>query len=627
MSAVSPGLILIVALLGTAALVLLEWRRANRRHRLIRVAASIAAVAALCLLGIYRRGAEEKPGGLAREAVLWTHNANAAAQQTAGGELHFALPGITEKPAGAIDIPDVVYIQRQYPEIGRLRVVGDGLQPFQLAALAGIDLVFDQPAIAKREPTITFIHFPHELALGEKLRVQGRIGGLTSGVASTLTLVAPDRTKTDVTVAGDNSEHAIFEIVAPAPQSAGRFVWRLTARPAGEGEAFLSEDLGVAVVGPVLPRVLAIDGAARLETAHLERWYREIAGTIVSRTKVAQGRYRFASTDDAPAEFDALDRELLPRFDVLLVDAAALRALAPEEREAIQQAVAEDGLGMLTSADAQQTDAPHNEFLFPWQLEPTEELAVRGEARTARLNWRGLAAPLEQPVAIENTRLQLRPGHDALVVDAQDRPIVGAVTRGRGRIAVSIARDTWRWRLQDQSATFASYWSHVLTELSRRRDSTSPQWVIENGGRAPLSVNRPVSLRLLGPERAPVAAAITAEADQKTVTLALAEDPAEPHGWRTTFWPRHTGWHRVQIGPDGPHLDFFVHDANAWSSLGPTRRTRATQIAATQQTRRQDHTAATADRARTAAAAVASLYVLFLVSAAYLWVERRRAAA
>ncbi|HSH37762.1 MAG TPA: hypothetical protein VK993_03165, partial [Chthoniobacterales bacterium] len=118
-----------------------------------------------------------------------------------------------------------------------------------------------------------------------------------------------------------------------------------------------------------------------------------------------------------------------------------------------------------------------------------------------------------------------------------------------------------------------------------------------------------------------------AEFENHEVQLPLAEDRAEPHQWRTTFWPRRAGWHKVQLGSDGAQIDFFVQEANAWSSLGTARRTRATQIAAAQSQGRAsagfqqpEHVSAGVN-----VGVVIALYTLFLASGSYLWLERRRA--
>jgi hypothetical protein len=208
------------------------------------------------------------------------------------------------------------------------------------------------------------------------------------------------------------------------------------------------------------------------------------------------GTYRFATTAEAAPEFGTIDRALLAQFDVLLIDAEALHALASDERAAIETAVAEEGLGLLAFAAGADASRLRGQPLLPWQLEA--EAVDENGPRTARISWPGLASPLEHPVSVESLRLQLAPPQTSLVADTQQRPLVGAVRHGRGQVAVSIARDTWKWRLQDQPGEFASFWSHVLTRLAKPRDRQAEDWAIENADSIPLAANRPVELQLSG---------------------------------------------------------------------------------------------------------------------------------
>jgi hypothetical protein len=77
-----------------------------------------------------------------------------------------------------------------------LRIVGDGLEPWQLDAVRDVELIVEQADRKAARPTISILGFPRELAIGEPLRLQGSIDGLAAGQAMTLTVTSPDGTKT-----------------------------------------------------------------------------------------------------------------------------------------------------------------------------------------------------------------------------------------------------------------------------------------------------------------------------------------------------------------------------------------------------------------------------------------------
>ena len=130
-SAVSPAFAVLIALVAAGALAAVEWRRRDERHRAARIAASVAAVTALGLLGVYRFAAHEQRTAPLTEAVLWTERAPETATEDVAGEVHFALPRASVKPASATVVPDVAYIRRHFPELRRMKIVGEGLEPFE----------------------------------------------------------------------------------------------------------------------------------------------------------------------------------------------------------------------------------------------------------------------------------------------------------------------------------------------------------------------------------------------------------------------------------------------------------------------------------------------------------------
>ena len=134
------------------------------------------------------------------------------------------------------------------------------------------------------------------------------------------------------------------------------------------------------------------------------------------------------------------------------------------------------------------------ELFLPWKfISPPEVDDDDGRPRLARLTWRTLPAPLEESVPLDNVGIELESGQRELVRDTQGRTIVARTRRGRGEVALSLARDTWRWQLAAQPQAFAGYWSFVLSEISKRQSSDS--WQIANDPTAPLYVDEPVELR------------------------------------------------------------------------------------------------------------------------------------
>ncbi|MBC7369192.1 MAG: hypothetical protein H7343_20690, partial [Undibacterium sp.] len=351
----------------------LEWRRVERARLGVRLGAVTLAVAALAGLGGRSRLGEAAGGA---EAVLWTAQAAGAvdsAADGASGGRRFALPDAKGAPADAVVVPDPAYLRRTFPEIAMLEIRGDGVAPDEVAALAGLRVGFRAGAIAVG---FTSVDAPKEIAPGENVRVRGRVSGLVVGKRVVVTLEGPDgAVLTNALTVGAGGEADFDFVAAPAP-AVGRFEWRLRLATAEAPERILEqESLGVAVVAPVLPRVLLLERAPRMDTARLRAWFASMGGRFTSRTLVSRDRYRFAGSAGDVGEFGPLDAKLLAGYDVVLTEGATLVALSDAERKLVREAVTEKGLGVgLLADDAVLTaaqggaGATTDNFFLPWRV-------------------------------------------------------------------------------------------------------------------------------------------------------------------------------------------------------------------------------------------------------------------
>lgn len=606
-------LLLTGTLLVTGFLLFLEARRPDRRHLALRLIASGLALAALAALFHPLPPASSTPS----EAILWTAGSRPLSLMPTL-PAQFTLPdAVHDAPAHTAIVPDVGTLRRHFPALRSLQVFGDGLDPAELPALTGLRVVYPPPGNPPAAPGINFLSCPRELPLGEPLVVQGRISGPPPGGDLVPSLENPDGTKTVGTTepTGVPGEWA-FTLRAPGPPAAGRFVWQLHAGP-------VTEPLGVSVVPPNLPRVLVLEGAPHFDTAALRRWFEGAGGLLSARTQVGQSNQRFASTRQPPPEFTTVGAALLSGYDLVLADGRAFATLRPEERTALLAAVEKTGLGLLVLAD----DAilPPNasselQSFLPWKFSPIGDLPP-GEDRPVRPGWLGQTASSEIPLSAAPFAFDPVAGQTALISDRETRPLAAAFRRGQGKIALTLVRDTTRWQRENDPAAFAAYWSFLFSTLSRPSDAATGHWTLVDGDAGPVFVDHPLTLRWTGPPDAtPPSATVTTFPATLVTPLPLAQDEHERTAWQTTFWPRRAGWHRVAAGNSS--LDFYVHPAADWPALQGTRRRLATaRFAAASSNSPETASPSSHDHP----ISPAWWFTLFVVSAGYLWTERRLA--
>ncbi len=613
------------ALFAATALLVAEWQRPDDRRRLWRLGATLLAVVALALWALRPAWSvnDESTSNGQTTAALWTNAATAfPAPNAVERRYRFALPGANVPgDAGVTFLPDVATLRRRFPEVGRLLILGDGLDPADLPSLAGWRVEFTLgPGAVGKVPSVRSLRCPRVLPLGETLVVEGRVAGLPAGKTAAVSLEGPDGAATEVSTAqADANGEAAFTVRAPSPTAAGKSLWRFHLNGS------VGETLGVEVRAPSLPRVLVLESAPQFDVAALRRWYEEAGGVLRARVRLGQDRYRFFAADgSAPAEFNALDAPLLAGFDLVLADGRALASLPAPERETLRAAVAGTGLGVLVLADdavlPPAAVAPDRAWLFPWQLGPledaTDSAAASGTEHVARLLWPGLAQPVEISLPTAPFEIVARPGQNGAVRDDQGRALAATAAFGRGTLALTLVRETGRWQRANEPGAFAGYWSFLFAQTARRQEGAA-RWTLADGEAGPAFVDQPLELDWTGPP--PGTIRVTDESGTAPVALAPAMDPDEPGRWRATFWPRAAGWHRVEA--NGARLDFYVHPAGSWVALAAERRRVATERFAAQSAAGPVSSAPAHPTGPTPVPA-GWWFGAFLLGAGFLWTER-----
>ena len=174
-----------------------------------------------------------------------------------------------------------------------------------------------------------------------------------------------------------------------------------------------------------------------------------------------------------------------------------------------------------------------------------------------------------------------------LARDPQGRTLAAAVPRGAGWVARSLVGETWRWVQGGHAALFATFWSNTLTALAPPRAADG--WQVEHESE-PRFVDEPVRLR--------------------SGAAKLVHRPTQ------------AGWNEIPIPGTTSRVALHVQPAGALAELRAEQRRSIT---------------ARAVGAAPASAPVAELlndaparaeyfaFVAFLIGAAVLWIEQRRA--
>ncbi|NBW07733.1 MAG: carboxypeptidase regulatory-like domain-containing protein [Caulobacteraceae bacterium] len=513
---------LILALILTAAVLvawvrLVLWRRGAPASPIWRFALLMGLQpvwAALLFLGLFPPALPVAGGTL----TVLTANASRTAAAS-GGQIvalpEAAVPGIER-------VPDLGAALRLYPDVRRVRVLGDGLTARDRDAATGLAVDFAPTA---PRPGLISLTPPARVAPGMRFQTGGQVAGLPGAVVD---LVDPAGRVTDSQTADADGRFT----VSGTARAAGLVTFALRVKEPG-GKAVEQADVPVRIDAEAAPRLLILAGAPGPEVKYLRRWATD-AGFTVNTQMSAGGGIQLGD----PAI--ALNPATLRQFDVAVIDDRSW----PGARPAVLAAV-RDGLGLVLRASGPLDGAGRASWrslgfslngpdaLSPIALPPGTDAAI---ART-RSGIGSADAPADadaggEPVIPELSRLAAIPGGgDAvpLIKDAGGSPLSAWRAMGLGRVAVFTGIDSYGLTLTGHGALYGDWWSGMLATVARPSAGapvvTGPAWVGDRLSLCNLSPNARV--------QAPDGAVTT-----------LIPDPAA--GGCAGLWPASSGWHLLR---------------------------------------------------------------------------------
>jgi hypothetical protein len=446
-------------------------------------------------------------------------------------------------------VADLPGLKRRYPSATDLSVLGAGLDANAWRESPGWTIDFSPPPA---RDGVRHAAWQKRLDVGEPLTVSGRL--VATGNRPLRVSLRDPSGHTSATMLADADGTFELEGHTRAP---GRFVYRLQVE-SPDGAVLESVPLPVHIVTPRAARIAMLLSSPSFESRALKQWARRAGAELAVRTAISRDRQREEFVNREPVSLTTIDASVLSQFDLLIADTRAWMALAPAQRSAIAQRVADDGLGvLLTVADA--ADGIDAVLPFP--------SLVPAAARPAALDVDGLDAAA---TTVTLAAAMFAGESQALVIDVADEAVAAFAPHGNGRVGVTLVMDSHRLVTAGHVDRHARYWQALVSGLVPPR--------VEPGIEFAPAFPRPgqrVQVCAYGDEL-PEAAQMRADAE--VISIAL-----QPHRWRPGeacgyLWPERAGWYRLRLG----QLDasFYVFAQDAWRARRDAQATADTQLQA-----------------------------------------------
>lgn len=552
-----------------------EYTRPNKKRLLLRLAASITAVACLTCMALnitYKKAVQ----------------ASGSAVITTDGYNKDSLAAFIKNNPGAPVYTFDEYIANGSVHYSALHTFGYGLTTDELTLLRDASIVLHPTGSVQG---IAAANWQQTLQTGQQLVVQGSYNN-TGSTPVTLQLNGLNTLFDSVTIQPGRQQNFSLGTV---PKQAGKAVYNLTVL--ANDKVIEEEFIPVEITATDSLKVLVLASAPGFENRFLKNWLSQNGYAVTVRSTTSKNKFDRSFVNTPSSSIDKITTQSLAGYDILISDATELNALSKDEQNAIQSSV-ENGLGLMIKADTALPSSLFYSSFFPVH----NSASSTPQTITLHVNNTTLQpAVIEQPAYIQPQR-----STQTLVADSAGNAVVSSTVYGVGRLAVTTINNTYSWVLTGNNNSYTTYWSTILSNLARKK-------AVLNSMRytpAFAVVNQPVHVTF------------TSNANPQPVinggAVALRQGVQFSYEWDGTYWPAQTGWQTVVMGNDT--ASFYVYSNADWQYARGLQKTHATYYYAHQRAEAYE-----AAMQSTQHVPVNKLYFLIalMVCCAFLWLERK----
>lgn len=571
------------------------WQRPNKKYRLVRLGASTGLVLALAMLGLQPA---QQQAQKTLSAILLTNGYASkkidSLRQSEDSVLVLAYQDI-QAPKSATKAPDVEFIRRNYPPLGKLHIVGNGVQAHELPKLEALNTHFHLNPIPAGFTTINYAS--HTLAQ-EPWQVKGSYYN-PQDTSVNMALLSPGGTVDSILVgAGQTVSFSLSD----QPKEAGQFIYRLLVK-APTGDTLHHEPIPVHVRPQHKLKVVIINNFPRFETKYLKNWLAAEGHQVAVRSIISKNKVKDEFVNQKAIGFQ-LNTQLFQQIDLLILDAEYAQSLGAGTMAMLRQAIKDEGLGVLIQAD-ESGRVPASLASFPLGRVEREKTTIDGSNLGIKGNFELNQLPY---------LLQQKLGTLALVRNQQGQALVGYNVTGLGAVGISLIVESYQLLLDGNPKHYAAYWAHILSKLAKKQ-LPAHQWTLNT----PFpKVNAATRVNLYTAVKQPIGELNQAK---YTTEFYLQSQVNFEQKWQGKVWATQSGWHQLQVkGDTTEKTPVYIFAEQDWQSWHTIRQIRANAQWASKQANAQRRPKATS-LAPPQPIPLVYFFGLFLLCAGFLWLE------
>ncbi|SFG71522.1 hypothetical protein SAMN05421739_103382 [Pontibacter chinhatensis] len=586
----------LIAIPVVLLLLWLAWRRPNRQRLAWRLQASAVAGLSLVLLVFPPATQQAISPGM---AILLTQGYEPDTLSVLLQKLEAKPTVYTYKTASdkAETINSLTELHQRQPGLQTVHLLGYGLEEEEVAQLKDLQL---KSHLTPTPAGVHSVRWPSSIKLGEAVEVAGKYKAGPESIK--LYLHAAGQAQNSITLSADTVHTFRLRYT---PKTQGRYTYTLLANTDTLGQVPVQvepqQELGV----------LLLASSPNFEFKFLKNHLAELQHRVALRTTISKDLSQSEWLNMPRADLSRITPKLLQDFDVVITEPQALQRMSAAERNALQRAVSEEGLGVLTVAAAPVADRSTSFF-----TSFSGKRVSQQSSRSTRASWasEATASITAAPYTLNNTEATA-----SLVAEQGEQVLVGAKRAGWGKVALSLVPQTFPWQLEGKPEVYASYWTSLLSAMAKEQVQEKFWEVAQPQVPQP---NKPVILSFTDYTSDGVTvptASVTSITDSININLPLAQHLHQPEKYNATFWPRRSGWHKAEVAGAEPYF-FFVQDTSDWEFESIASRSAATQAFAAQQSIKPAEASVTY---KEEPLPLIWFFILFALSSGFLWLEEK----
>ena len=373
-----------------------------------------------------------------------------------------------------IDFEQIIFSPEQlnlrYPKINKLIIRGDGLTSEEWQRIDADKIEYSSASIT---PGFVNPQWRKQVNIGDFFSVSGKVRAgfsesLSPVVKSKILKVELIDPAGQVVAANDTLDGEYFHL-QHRPKLLGNHIYKieLSRLVKNVKEIIASEKVGFSVIEQPGLDLLILQSAPSFETKQLQNWAAESGASILVKSQISKDKFISKQINFADLKQDNLSRELFEQFDLMVADSRALVLLNPATSEALLESI-RNGLGIIVLADYSQLEDANSSH---W-LQKEFRLINEDSQDSAQLYWSNDNAGLVSQSEVFLPRIQARfektDNLQSQVFSSDGEVLVSSIERGKGKIGLSLVRETARWVTSGELTIYSHYWQSLIRQISRR---------------------------------------------------------------------------------------------------------------------------------------------------------------